>query len=415
LKITLGVTGGISAYKAVELLRALQAKALDVQVVMTEGAQRFMQPLTFAALSGHRVITGMWSEQADEEAAGRTQAMEHIELAQATDALVIAPATADTLARLAHGRADDFLSTLYLATPAPVVLAPAMNVRMWEHPATQANVALLAARGAVMVAPGEGALACGMQGAGRLAEIPVIVERVLAVLHHSEDLAGETVLITAGGTREAVDPVRFLGNRSSGKMGYALAEAALRRGARVVLVSAPTALAAPSGCEVIFVTTAEQMRDAVFARLAQATVVVMSAAVADYRPRVVADQKMRRSGPITLELEPTEDILTQIVLRKEPGVLVIGFAAETEDALASGRAKLMRKGADAIVMNDVSREGIGFDSDNNAATFLTRTTAIELPEMSKRALADRILGEVLQLRRPQTLMAETGAHSLLVR
>ena len=288
-----------------------------------------------------------------------------------------------------------------------------MNVRMWEHPATQANVTLLRERGATIVAPESGALACGMQGSGRLAETSTIVEVILGVLHNREDLDGETVLITAGGTREAVDPVRFLGNRSSGKMGYALAEAAARRGARVILVSAPTALRPPAGCELVSVTTAEQMRNAIFARLPEASVVVMSAAVADYRPRLVAEQKLRRSGPITLELDPTEDILSEIVLRREPGVLVIGFAAETEDALASGRAKLVRKGADAIVLNDVSRESIGFDSDINAATFLTPTTAIDLPEMSKRALADRILSEVLQLRRPQTLLAETGATSPL--
>ncbi len=408
MKVTLGVTGGIAAYKAAELVRALQAKALDVQVVMTEGAQRFVQPLTFAALSGHRVITGLWSEQTADEAAGLSPAMEHIELAQATGALVVAPASADTLARLAGGRADDFLGSLYLATLAPVVLAPAMNVHMWGHPATQANVALLRERGATIVAPESGALACGMQGAGRLAETGVIVEAVLSVLQRSEDLTGETVLITAGGTREAVDPVRFLGNRSSGKMGYALAEAAARRGARVILISAPTALRAPAGCELVPVTTAEQMRSAIFARLEDATVVVMAAAVADYRPREVAGQKLRRSGPLTLELEPTEDILRAIVLHRQPGMLVIGFAAETEDALASGRAKLIRKGADAIVLNDVSREGIGFDSDNNAVTFLTPSTAIDLPEMPKRMLADRILTEALGLRRPQTLMAEGG-------
>lgn len=408
MKVTLGVTGGIAVYKAAELVRALQAKALDVQVVMTEGAQRFVQPLTFAALSGHRVITSLWSDQAADEAAGRSPAMEHIELAQATDALVVAPASADTLARLAGGRADDFLGSLYLATLAPVVLAPAMNVHMWQHPATQANVALLRERGATIAAPESGALACGMQGPGRLAETGVIVEAVLSVLQHSEDLTGETVLITAGGTREAVDPVRFLGNRSSGKMGYALAEAAARRGAHVILISAPTALRAPAGCELVSVVTAEQMRSAIFARLEDATVVVMAAAVADYRPRLVAGQKLRRSGPLTLELEPTEDILREIVLHRRPGMLVIGFAAETEDALASGRAKLMRKGADAIVLNDVSREGIGFDSDNNAVTFLTPSTAIDLPEMPKRMLADRILSEVLGLRRPQTLMAEGG-------
>jgi phosphopantothenoylcysteine decarboxylase/phosphopantothenate--cysteine ligase len=411
MKVTLGVTGGIAAYKAAEIVRALQAKALDVQVVMTEGAMRFVQPLTFAALSGRRVIIGLWSEQAADEAGGATPAMEHIELAQTTDALLVAPATADTLARFAQGRADDFLSTLYLATLAPVILAPAMNVRMWEHPATQANVALLAQRGAMIVAPESGELACGMQGAGRLAEIPVIVQAVLGALHKQADLEGETVLITAGGTREALDPVRFLGNRSSGKMGYALAEAARARGARVILVSAPTALRPPAGCELVSVTTAEQMRHAALGRLAEASIVIKAAAVADYRPRIVADQKLRRSGPLTIEFEPTEDILSEITARRTPGTLVIGFAAETEDVVASGRAKLLRKGADAIVLNDVSREGIGFDSDDNAVTFLTTTTAIELPVMPKRTLADRILGEVLELRRPRRLLSETDAAS----
>ncbi len=415
MKITLGVTGGIAAYKAIELLRALQAKALDVQVVLTEGAGRFVQPLTFSALSGHGVLTNGWSERAAEEASGSTPAMEHIELAQSIDALVVAPASADTLARFAHGRADDFLATLYLATLAPVILAPAMNVRMWEHPATEHNIGILHQRGAIIVPPATGELACGMQGTGRLAEIPTIVEAVLGALHGGEDLAGETVLITAGGTREAVDPVRFLGNRSSGKMGYALAEAARRRGARVILISAPTALRPPAGCEIVSVITAEQMRNVIFSRLAEASLVIMSAAVADYRPRIVAEQKLRRSGPLTLELEPTEDILSEIVARRTPGMLVIGFAAETEDALASGRAKLVRKGADAIVLNDVSREGLGFDSDYNAATFLTPSTATDLPAMPKRALADRILGEVLQLRRPQTLLAETGAGTMPLR
>jgi phosphopantothenoylcysteine decarboxylase/phosphopantothenate--cysteine ligase len=411
MKVTLGVTGGIAAYKAAEIVRALQGKALEVQVVMTEGAARFVQPLTFAALSGRRVITGLWSEQASDEADGATAAMEHIELAQATDALLVAPATADTLARFAQGRADDFLSSLYLATLAPVILAPAMNVRMWEHPATQANVALLAQRGATIVAPESGELACGMQGAGRLAEISVIVQAVLGALHRQADLEGETVLITAGGTREALDPVRFLGNRSSGKMGYALAEAARARGSRVILVSAPTALRPPAGCELVSVTTAEQMRAAALGRLSEATIVIKAAAVADYRPRIVADQKLRRSGPLTIEFEPTEDILSEITARRTPGTLVIGFAAETEDVVASGRAKLLRKGADAIVLNDVSREGIGFDSDDNAVTFLTPTTAIELPVMPKRTLADRILDEVLGLRRPRRLLSETDADA----
>ncbi len=411
MKITVGVTGGIAAYKAVELVRELQRRALDVHVVMTEGAQRFIQPLTFSALTGHRVITSLWESEGTEPAGPQVSTIDHIDMAQTSEALVVAPATADTLARFAHGRADDFLSTLYLATTAPVVLAPAMNVRMWEHPATQANVALLAERGALIVPPASGELACGMVGAGRLAEQDKIVEAVLSVLHRHNDLAGQTVLVTAGGTREAVDPVRFIGNRSSGKMGYALAEAAHRRGARVLLVSAPTALQPPPGVEFIPVTTAEQMRNAVFARLAEATMVIKAAAVADYKPIVRAEQKLKRQGPLVLELEPTEDILAEIVQRRAPGVLVIGFAAETQDVLAQGRDKLLRKGADAIVLNDVSREGVGFDADRNAATFLTRDRAIDLPEMSKRALAVRILEEVAALRRPQTLIAETGSLS----
>ncbi len=407
MKITVGVTGGIAAYKAAELVRELQRKALDVHVVMTEGAQRFIQPLTFAALTGHRVITSLWND--GETSSGSP--IEHIDLAQTTKALVVAPATADTLAKFAQGHADDFLSTLYLATTAPVVLAPAMNVRMWEHPATQANVALLADRGALIVPPSSGELACGMVGAGRLAEQDAIVQAVLSVLNRHNDLLGETVLVTAGGTREAIDPVRYIGNRSSGKMGYALAEAAQRRGARVILVSAPTALRSPSGVECVPVTTADQMRAAVFAHLPEATIVIKAAAVADYKPRAQAEQKLKRSGPLVLELEPTEDILSEIVLRRKPGVLVIGFAAETENVLNHGRDKLLRKGADAIVLNDVSREGLGFDSDRNAATFLTPATAIDLPAMAKRELADRILEEVLSLRRPQTLISEIDSLS----
>jgi phosphopantothenoylcysteine decarboxylase/phosphopantothenate--cysteine ligase len=280
---------------------------------------------------------------------------------------------------------------------------------MWQHAATQANLETLASRNVRIVAPESGYLACGMIGAGRLAENEAIVEAVLGVLHHRNDLAGETVLVTAGGTREALDPVRFLGNRSSGKMGYAMAEAAQRRGARVILVTAPTALRAPANCEVVPVVTTEEMRKAVLGRLDQATIVIKAAAVADYRPRVQAGQKLRRSGPLTLELEPTEDILAEVVARQREGMLVIGFAAETEDALAHGRDKLLRKGADAIVLNDVSREGVGFDSDRNAVTFLTRDRAMELPEMTKRELADRILDEILELRRPRKMLSESDA------
>ncbi len=408
MKVTVGVCGGIAAYKAAELVRTLQKQALDVHVVMTEAAQHFVQPLTFAALTGHKVITGLWDmpESADADAAS---SIEHMDAAQSTDALVVAPATANVLAKFAHGVADDFLSTLYLATTAPVIVAPAMNVNMWQHPATQANLEVLANRNVRVVAPESGYLACGMTGAGRLAETETILEAVLSVLHHRNDLAGETVLVTAGGTREALDPVRFLGNRSSGKMGYAMAEAAQRRGARVILVSAPTALRGPANCEMVPVVTTQDMRDAVLSRLDQATIIIKAAAVADYRARVPADQKLRRSGPLTLELEPTEDILAAVVERRRPGLLVVGFAAETEDVLAHGRDKLLRKGADAIVLNDVSREGVGFDSDRNAVTFLTRDRAIELPEMNKRELADHILDETLRLRRPLQVLAETDA------
>jgi phosphopantothenoylcysteine decarboxylase/phosphopantothenate--cysteine ligase len=406
MKVTVGVSGGIAAYKSAELVRDLQKHALDVHVVMTQAAQHFVAPLTFAALTGHKVITNLWAPK-DSDQGDAASAIEHIDAAQTTDALVIAPATADILAKMAHGIADDFLTTMVLATTAPVIVAPAMNVNMWNHAATQANLEILASRNVRIVAPESGYLACGMVGAGRLAENSAIVEAVLSVLHHRNDLVGETVLITAGGTREALDPVRFLGNRSSGKMGYAMAEAAQRRGARVILVSAPTALRPPANVEVISVVTTQQMRDAVLSRLDQATIVIKAAAVADYRPRAQADQKMRRSGPLTLELEPTEDILAAVVEHRREGMLVVGFAAETEDVLAHGRDKLLRKGADAIVLNDVSREGVGFDSDRNAVTFLTRDRAIEMPELPKRELADRILDEILSLRRPRHLMSES--------
>ena len=408
MRVTVGVTGGIAAYKIPELVRALQKQALDVHVVMTESAQHFVQPLTFAALTGHKVVTGLW-DAADAPGADAASAIEHMDEAQTTDALVVAPATANTLAKFAHGIADDFLTTLYLATKAPVIVAPAMNVNMWEHPATRANLQTLENRNVRIVPPESGYLACGMQGAGRLASNEAILKAVLDILQHHNDLAGETVLVTAGGTREALDPVRFLGNRSSGKMGYAMAEAAQRRGARVILVSAPTALHAPAGCEVVPVTTTEEMRNAVLARMRESTIVIKCAAVADYKPRAQAAQKMRRSGPLTLELEPTQDILAEVVQRRHDGMLIIGFAAETEDVVAHGRAKLMRKGADAIVLNDVSRAGLGFDSDRNAVTFLTRERSIELPEMAKRELADEILSEILTLRRPRKLLAESDS------
>jgi len=413
MKVTVGVSGGVAAYKAAELVRALQQQALDVHVVMTAGAQQFIAPLTFAALTGHRVITGMWNGDGDTPNA--TSAIEHIAEAQSTQALVIAPATADILARLAHGLADDFLTTMALATPAPLILAPAMNVQMWSHPATQANLDTLRERGARVVAPESGHLACGMIGDGRLAAIEDIVAKTMETLHRRHDLAGETVLVTAGGTREPLDPVRFLGNRSSGKMGYALAEAAGARGARVILVSAPTHLRSPGNCELTSVTTAEEMRRAVLERLPEATLVIKAAAVSDFRPRMTAEQKIKRNGSLTIELEPTEDILAEVVRQRRPGTLVVGFAAETERPLEHARGKLHRKGANAIVLNNVGRPEVGFDSDRNAVTFLTETTAIDLPEMPKRALADRILDEILTLRQQRQLVAEFTTASQMNR
>ncbi len=405
MRVTVGVSGGIAAYKAAELVRALQRQALEVHVVMTESATRFVQPLTFAALTGHKVITSLWDD-ADTTEGAYDSSIEHIGEAQWTEALVVAPATANILAKFAHGIADDFLSTLYLATTAPVLVAPAMNVNMWQHPATQANLDILRQRGVRVVEPGTGDLACGTVGVGRMAEPEAIADVVLNALGRRHDLAGEIVLVTAGGTREALDPVRYLGNRSSGKMGYALADAAQSRGAKVILISGPSALHPPSHCELIRVTTAEEMRKAVLERMVEATLVIKAAAVADYRPINFSGQKLKRSGPITLELAPTEDILAEVTRQRRPGQLIVGFAAETENRMENGRAKLLRKGVDAIVVNDVSGEGIGIDADRNAATFLTTSTSIELPEMPKRKLADRILDEIVTLRRPRSLLVE---------
>ncbi len=408
MRVTVGVSGGIAAYKAAELVRALQRQAVEVHVVMTAAARKFVQPLTFAALTGHRVITSLWEEWDTGEAAEEQNGIDHIAEAQWADAMVVAPATANVLAKFAHGIADDFLSTLYLATAAPVLVAPAMNVNMWNHPATQANIETLRLRGVQIVEPGTGELACGMVGAGRMAEPEAIAAAVLGALGRRHDLAGEVVLVTAGGTREALDPVRFIGNRSSGKMGYALAEAARGRGAKVILVSGPTGLHAPAHCELVNVTTADEMRDAVLTRMSEATLVIKAAAVADYRPVTVSSQKLKRTGPMVLELAPTEDILAEVVRRRKPGQLIVGFAAETENRMENGRAKLLAKGADAIVVNDVAGEGVGIDADTNAATFLTRATAVELPEMHKRQLADRILDEILTLRRPAVRRCGAG-------
>jgi phosphopantothenoylcysteine decarboxylase / phosphopantothenate---cysteine ligase len=395
MKIALGVSGGIAAYKAAEIVRLLQDRGVRVQVVMTRGAQEFVRPLTFAALSGEKVITEMFGEGTSEP--NIDSAVEHIAVAQSIDALLVAPATADTLAKFAQGIANDFLSTLYLATTAPVIVAPAMNVNMWEHPATRANLEILRARGVHIVEPGSGYLACGMIGAGRLAAPEDIVAATLVKLGVAQDYAGETVLVTAGPTYEAIDPVRFIGNRSSGKMGYAIAEAALRRGARVVLVSGPTALQPPSAAEVIQVESAQQMRDAVLQHFDAATTVIMTAAIADYRPAQVAEQKIKREKAMQLELEPTSDILAELGKRRSQQVL-IGFAAETENTLENARGKLIRKNADAIVLNDVLNPKIGFSSDRNAVTIISRDEVVEVPESSKFDVAQRVLDTVVRIR-----------------
>jgi phosphopantothenoylcysteine decarboxylase/phosphopantothenate--cysteine ligase len=403
MKIALGVTGGIAAYKAAEIVRLLQEKdrGIRVQVIMTRAAQEFVRPLTFAALSGEKVITGMFADEAsatgEEHEPNIDSAIAHIAVAQSIDALLVAPATADILAHFAQGIASDFLTTLYLATTAPVVVAPAMNVNMWNHPATQANLRVLRQRGVRIVEPGAGYLACGMTGAGRLAENETIVAAVLEALGASQDLSGETVLITAGPTREKIDPVRYLTNRSSGRMGYALAEAAVRRGARLLLISGPTSLTPPGEAEVTQVESSEEMRAAVLKLLPQATIVIKTAAVSDYRPKAAAAQKIKRKGPMALELEATPDILKEIALHKGTQIIV-GFAAETENVLENARQKLVSKNLDAIVVNDVSREGVGFDSDRNAVTIITRDEVIEVPETTKWEVAQRVLDQVVGLR-----------------
>jgi phosphopantothenoylcysteine decarboxylase/phosphopantothenate--cysteine ligase len=396
MKIALGVTGGIAAYKAAEVLRMLQDHGIRVQVIMTPAAQEFVKALTFAALSGEKVITGMFSPGEGNEP-NVDSAVEHIAVAQSIDALVVVPATANILAHFAQGIATDFLSTLYVATTAPVVVAPAMNVNMWNHPATKANLEILRKRGVKIVEPDAGYLACGMVGQGRLAENDAIVAAVLEVLGASQDLSGETVLITAGPTREKIDPVRYLTNRSSGRMGYALAEAAVRRGSRVLLVSGPTSLTPPGAAEVTRVESTEEMRDAVLRFLPQASIVIKTAAVADYRPKSAAGQNIKRKGPMTLELEATPDILKELSSKKTSQIIV-GFAAETENVLENARQKLLAKNLDAIVVNDVSREGVGFDSDRNAVTIITRDEVLEVPETTKWEVAQRVLDQIVKLR-----------------
>src|SRR5581483_7716220 len=395
MKIALGVSGGIAAYKAAEIVRLLQDRSIRVQVIMTRAAEEFVRPLTFAALSGEKVITDLFGVA--NETPNIDSAIEHIAVAQSIDALLVAPATADVVAKFAQGIANDFLRTLYLATTAPVVVAPAMNVNMWDHPATRSNVEILRKRGVKIVEPGSGYLACGMTGPGRLAENELIVAALLEALGASQDLAGETVLVTAGPTREKLDPVRFLTNRSSGRMGYAIAEAALRRGARVLLVTGPTALTPPAAAEVTRIESAEDLRQAVLNLLPRSTVIIKTAAVSDYRAKSASPQKIKRTGSMSLDLEPTADILAEIS-RVKTSQLVIGFAAETENVMENARKKLASKKLDAIVVNDVSRDGVGFDSDRNAVTILTNNDVVEVPETTKWDVAQRVLDQVVRLR-----------------
>jgi len=403
MKVALGVTGCIGAYKAVQVLRGLQKRGIDVQVVMTRSATQFVTPLTFQAISGHPVITEMFAPTDDPE-------IKHIEIGQSVDLLLIAPATANILAKFAQGIADDFLSTLYISTTAPVMVAPAMNVEMWAHPATQKNVETLRERGVHFVDPEEGYLACRTVGAGRLADPDKIVDRAIDIIKPAltalqsesdssrRDLVLEHVLITAGPTVESIDPVRWITNRSSGKMGYAIAEAALKRGAKVTLVTGPVSLQSPDGVQSLSVKSAREMYDAVMANLDSATIVIMAAAVSDYRPSKVSDQKIKKTrDKLVIELEKTEDILASVGEIKGDRVL-IGFAAETENVLENARKKLVEKRADLIVANDVSEKDSGFDVDTNRVIFVTATEASEQPLATKRDVADSILDEALRIK-----------------
>jgi phosphopantothenoylcysteine decarboxylase/phosphopantothenate--cysteine ligase len=390
--VVLGVTGCIGAYKACELLRELQKRGLDVRVVMTAHAAHFVSPMTFEALSRHPVFL-------DQFALGAASDIQHVSLADSAELLLVAPATANMLGKFAHGIADDALSTLYTATKAPVLVAPAMNVNMFEHPAVVANMETLRARGVFFVDPGSGYLACGWLGKGRLAEVGAVADAAMAIVSRRHDLDGETVLVTAGPTVEDLDPVRFVSNRSSGRMGYRLAEAARDRGARVILVSGPTSLSPPSGVELVAVRSAEQMARAVGERAASASIVAMAAAVSDYRPAEIAPQKLKKGeGGLTLQMVRTPDILRGLGASKGARFLV-GFAAETEGLRENARRKRVEKSLDLIVANDVSENGSGFAADANAALLIDAWGETEVPLATKRELAERIWDRVVELRK----------------
>jgi phosphopantothenoylcysteine decarboxylase / phosphopantothenate---cysteine ligase len=393
-QVILGITGSIAAYKAVLLLRELTARGAEVSVVMTAGAEHFVAPLTFRTLSGRPVLSNLFDPQSDD-------AVEHVALAERAHAFVVAPATANLLAKAAHGIADDFLTTLLLAARCPVLMAPAMDGGMWDHAAVQANVATLRERGVTVLEPEAGALASGLRGRGRLPEIEVIVEEVERLLTPVRDLRGERVLVTSGPTREPIDPVRYLSNRSSGKMGHAVATAALRRGAEVVLISGPTALKPPAGAVYVPVQTAEEMREAALQHLGTATVVIKAAAVADYRVERPSPTKIKSGGKRdgwSLDLVPNPDILKELA-QKKGGSFLVGFAAETNDVRAHAADKLRAKGIDLLVANDVSQHGIGFEADDNQVILLDRWGgALDLPRMTKIQVAHAILDRVLALR-----------------
>ena len=390
MKIILGIGGGIAAYKAAELARLLMQRGHEVRAAMTPAAREFVQPLTFAALTGRKTLTDLFAIES---------AIEHIQIAQENDLLAIAPATADLIAKLAHGLADDFVTTLYLAFTGPVVIAPAMNVNMWRHPATQANVETLRRRGHAIVEPESGYLACGMTGPGRLADPEAIAAAIERAGVKRRDMEGEVALITAGPTEEPLDPVRYISNRSSGKMGYALAEAALARGARVILISGPVRLTPPAGAETILVRTAAEMRQKVFENLEPAGIVIKAAAVADFHVSKPPDQKIKKTAArISLELDPTPDILAELG-RKKGDRLLIGFAAETENLRQEARRKLESKNCDMVVGNLVGAPGVGFESDENEVILALRTgETIALERAPKREIADRIFDEALKLR-----------------
>jgi phosphopantothenoylcysteine decarboxylase/phosphopantothenate--cysteine ligase len=390
-ELILGVTGSIAAYKAAYLLRELRRLGAGVTVVLTEAAEQFVGPLTFRTLSGRPVLSDLFDPRSDE-------AVEHVALAERADAVVVAPATANLLARAAHGLADDFLTTVLLAARGRVLLAPAMDGGMWLHAAVVANVALLRQRGVTVLEPGIGDLASGLRGPGRLPEVETIVEALVTLLTGARDLVGDRVLVTAGPTREPIDPVRYISNRSSGKMGYALATAALARGAEVTLVSGPTALRPPAGVVFVPVQTAEEMREAVLHHATAATIVIKAAAVVDHRPKHPAASKIKGKADYTIELTANPDILAEVAARGT-GAFVVGFAAETQNVAAYARAKLEGKGVDLLVANDVSQAGIGFDADDNEVLLIDRWGGERrISKMAKTAVADAILAHVLALR-----------------